>query len=122
VGSGPINSRSSPRARRRDVPAIFIKTLLTTRTTPTAKLNFDSNWCPTPEAVIETMESVKKPWIAFKTMAAGAIPPRSAFQYALEGGADFVLAGMFDFEIAEDVQVMNETLANCPKRIRSWMA
>ena len=104
------------------VPADFYIKTLHHQNYPTAKLNFDSNWCPDPEAVIETMEAVKKPWIAFKTMAAGAIPPRNAFQYALEGGADFVLAGMFDFEIAEDAQVMNETLANCQKRIRSWTA
>ena len=32
-------------------------------------------------------------------MAAGAIPPRDAFLTFL--GADFVLAGMFDFEIAK---------------------
>jgi hypothetical protein len=88
---------------------------------PTARLNFDSNWCPNPEAVIETFETVKKPWIAFKTMAAGAIPPAGAFAYALEGGADFVLAGMFDFEIAEDVQLMKQALANAGKRIRPWI-
>lgn len=89
---------------------------------PTAKLNFDSSWCADPDAVAEVMEAVKKPWIAFKTMAAGAIPPKSAFQFALEGGADFVLAGMFDFEIAEDVQLMREALANCSKRLRPWLA
>ena len=33
-------------------------------------------------------------------MAAGAIPPENAFPYVFNGGADFVLAGMFDFEIA----------------------
>ncbi|MBK9137519.1 MAG: hypothetical protein IPM17_01945 [Verrucomicrobia bacterium] len=48
------------------------------------------------------MRSVKKPWIAFKTMAAGAIPPKNAFRYAFRSGADFVLAGMFDFETEED--------------------
>ncbi len=106
----------------KQVPADFYIKTLHHQNYPTAKLNFDSNWCPDPDAVIETMEAVKKPWIAFKTMAAGAIPPRSAFQFSIESGADFVLAGMFDFEIAEDVQVMNEVLANSQKRIRSWMA
>ena len=106
----------------KQVPADFYIKTLHHSDYPTAKLNFDSNWCPDPEAVIETMETVQKPWIAFKTMAAGAIPPRSAFRHALEGGADFVLAGMFDFEIAEDVQVLNETLADCPRRIRAWVA
>jgi hypothetical protein len=47
--------------------------------------------------VIDFMKTVKKPWIAFKVMAAGAIPPRKAFRHAFNGGADYVLAGMFDF-------------------------
>jgi hypothetical protein len=106
----------------KSVPADFYIKTLHHQNYPTAKLNFDSSWCPDPEAVIETMESVKRPWIAFKTMAAGAIPPKSAFEFALQGGADFVLAGMFDFEIAEDVRIMNEALAGCQKRIRPWVA
>ena len=57
------------------------------------------------------MKTVNKPWIAFKTMAAGAIPPPDAFRYAFLHGADFVLAGMFDFEIAEDVKIATEALA-----------
>jgi hypothetical protein len=73
-----------------------------------AKLGFDSSFCPEPQQVIEYMQSVDKPWIAFKVMAAGAIPPENAFRYALAGGADFVLAGMFDFEIAEDARLMRE--------------
>ncbi len=56
------------------------------------------------------MQNVEKPWIAFKVMAAGAIPPKDAFQFALDGGADFVLAGMFDFEIAEDAHILREVL------------
>jgi hypothetical protein len=45
-------------------------------------------------------------------MAAGAIPPNDAFQYVFRNGADHVLAGMFDFEIAEDVTIVNGVLAN----------
>jgi hypothetical protein len=55
-------------------------------------------------------------------MAAGAIPPRQAFRYAYANGADFVLAGMFDFEIAEDVQVARETMSGLGQRTRPWMA
>ncbi len=78
-------------------------------------------WCNNPNDVIECMKKVEKPWIAFKVMAAGAIPPRNAFKYAFDNGADFVLAGMFDFEIAEDVLVANSALKTA-KRTRPWRA
>jgi len=78
-------------------------------------------WCKDPQEVIDYMKGVEKPWIAFKVMAAGAIPPRDAFSYAFENGADFVLAGMFDFEIAEDVLVANAALKKA-SRVRPWRA
>lgn len=76
-------------------------------------------WCSDPNAVIETMKGVTKPWIAFKVMAAGAIPPKDAFRYAFENGADHILAGMFDFEIQEDVELLNGILTSL-KRTRPW--
>lgn len=79
-------------------------------------------WCKNPQETIAVMKSVKKPWIAFKTMAAGAIPPKQAFRYAFLNGADFVLAGMFDYEIEEDVKLTKTTLAEIPDRERGWMA
>jgi hypothetical protein len=88
---------------------------------PTAKIHYDSSFCPQPDELIEFMQSVEKPWIAFKVMAAGAIPPQDAFRYAFDNGADFVLAGMFDFEIAEDVRIANEAFAKC-KRVRPLRA
>ncbi|MCL5279203.1 MAG: twin-arginine translocation signal domain-containing protein [Planctomycetes bacterium] len=77
-------------------------------------------WCRDPQGTIEVMKNVTKPWISFKVMAAGAIPPKDAFQYVFENGADHTLAGMFDFEITEDVKIFNETLANLKGRTRPW--
>ena len=88
---------------------------------PSVNLYHDSRWCSKPEELKQFMQNVKKPWFAFKVMAAGGIPPQSAFRYAFEGGADFVLAGMFDFEIVQDVRIATEVLANC-KRTRPWYA
>ena len=76
-------------------------------------------WCNNPQKVMDFMKTVKKPWIAFKVMAAGAIHPKNAFQYAFENGADHVLAGMFDFEIAEDALIAKNVIANI-NRIRPW--
>ncbi len=79
-------------------------------------------WCREPEETAAFMKTVKKPWIAFKTMAAGAIPPLNAFRYAFMHGADFVLAGMFDFEMADDVKHAHEALARNKNRERTWCA
>ncbi|MDP6522797.1 MAG: hypothetical protein QGI24_05740 [Kiritimatiellia bacterium] len=79
-------------------------------------------WCNDPKAVVDFMKGVKKPWIAFKVMAAGAIPPANAFKYAIQSGADFVLAGMFDFEIKDDAQTLKGLLAKNLPRERPWLA
>ncbi|MFZ2145657.1 MAG: hypothetical protein WAV28_00440 [Sedimentisphaerales bacterium] len=76
-------------------------------------------WCNNPQEVIDFMKGVEKPWIAFKVMAAGAIPPADAFQHAFENGADHILAGMFDFEIAEDVLIASTVLTKV-RRARPW--
>lgn len=83
---------------------------------------FPGYWCREPQETAEVMKTVQKPWIAFKVMAAGAIPPEDAFRYAFENGADHVLAGMFDFEIADDVQIARKILGALPKRTRPWQA
>ena len=51
-----------------------------------------------------------------------ALPPKNAFRYAFNHGADFVLAGMFDFEIAEDTQHAREAIASYTDRVRPWSA
>lgn len=77
-------------------------------------------WCANPQETAEFMKTVGKPWIAFKTMAAGAIPPQQAFRYAFMNGADFVLAGMFDFEIEEDARLCSEAAYRNVQRERPW--
>jgi hypothetical protein len=89
---------------------------------PGATLNYDSMWCSDPEQTAEFMRGVAKPWIAFKVLAAGAILPQDAFRHAFENGADFVLAGMYDFEIAEDVQIVRKSLVGLASRARPWRA
>jgi hypothetical protein len=81
----------------------------------------DNTWCEQPAETTKYMARIEKPWIAFKVMAAGAINPKKAFRYAFEAGADFVMAGMFDFQIAEDAKIARQALANV-KRDRPWRA
>jgi hypothetical protein len=68
------------------------------------------------------MHSIQRPWIAYKVLAAGAIHPRDGFRHAFENGADFAVVGMFDFQVAEDVQVVREVLASALNRNRAWLA
>ncbi len=75
-----------------------------------------------PEQTIEFMQQVKTPWVAFKILAGGAIPPRDGFQFAFDNGADFICVGMFDFQIVEDVNITLEALSKCTNRVRPWLA
>ncbi len=82
----------------------------------------DNMFCLEPEETIEFFKKEEKPWIAFKTLAAGAIHPKNGFKFAFENGADFITVGMFDFQIAEDSKIVREVLENTKERSRKWYA
>jgi hypothetical protein len=82
----------------------------------------DNIFCLDPKKTAEFMATVKKPWVAFKVMAAGAMSPQIGLNFAYQGGADFVIAGMFDFQVAEDVEIAVKALRRAQKRERPWRA
>jgi hypothetical protein len=82
----------------------------------------DNMWDIKPETTREVMARFPKPWIAFKVMAARAVPPESAFGFAFQGRADFICAGMFGFQIAEDVEIAAKVLAKALDPTRPWQA
>jgi hypothetical protein len=60
-------------------------------------------------------------WDGFRYDDPIDISPKHAFPYAFNNGADFLLAGMFDWQIAEDVAVAKAAFADAyTKRDRSW--
>jgi hypothetical protein len=81
----------------------------------------DNKFDFSPEETIRYINELPQPVIGFKVMAAGAIHPKDGFKYAFENGADFVCAGMYDFQMVEDVNIANDILAGNLNRVRPWM-
>lgn len=80
-----------------------------------------NNWSPDTEKTIAFMNQVRKPWIAFKVLAAGAIHPSDGIRYAFEQGADFACVGMFDFQIIENSNIVYNMFQEDIPRARPWM-
>ncbi|MCL2306436.1 MAG: hypothetical protein FWC43_13935 [Planctomycetaceae bacterium] len=86
------------------------------------KNEHDNIFCREPEETKEFMKTMPLPWIAFKTLAAGAIHPNEGFRFAFEGGADIICVGMYDFQMVDDVNIAVNILNNKDslKRERRW--
>jgi hypothetical protein len=82
----------------------------------------DNMFCHDHEETVAFMQNVKVPWIAFKVLAAGAIPPKDGLKYAFAGGADFICLGMFDFQVRQDAELARRTIAESSNRKRPWIA
>ena len=82
----------------------------------------DNNWCRDPQALSDWFQNRPEPWIAFKTMAAGAVHPRQSIPFVFNGGADAACMGMFDFQVVEDANLANDAFDRGFKdRKRAWI-
>jgi len=61
--------------------------------------------CDNPQLAGETMKSIDKPFIGFKVLGGGRTHPKDGFPFAVQSGADFIAVGMFDFQVAENVEI-----------------
>ena len=84
------------------------------------KMRKDNYFDYNPPRTIEFMNGLDQPWIGFKVLAAGSIKPEVGFKYAFENGADFITVGMYDFQVVDDVNLVNKVLSEIPERNRPW--
>jgi hypothetical protein len=80
----------------------------------------DNIFCMSAEAVTDFFRNNTTPWLAYKVLAAGAINPNQGFRHAFESGADFLVVGMFDFQVADNSNLVCEILGSDLKRERKW--
>ncbi|MHB8866514.1 MAG: hypothetical protein ACYC6N_29360 [Pirellulaceae bacterium] len=80
----------------------------------------DNMFCHDHQDTIYFMQGVKVPWIAFKVLAAGAIPPEEGIQFAFDSGADFICLGMFDYQVAQDADLVRKCVEKAQNRTRPW--
>ena len=76
-------------------------------------------FCLFPERTIDFVSKATVPVMGFKVLAAGAIEPKDGFKWAFSNGADFVCAGMFDFQVVANVNTAIDVLGNL-QRERKW--
>jgi uncharacterized membrane protein YphA (DoxX/SURF4 family) len=81
----------------------------------------DNLWCAAPEKVTEFFQTCHTPWIGYKVLAAGAIPPEDGFKFAFSSGADFICVGMFDFQVIQNANILHELLGGGINRSRRWI-
>ena len=75
-----------------------------------------------PQEIADFMQTITRPWIAFKVLGAGVVKPQDGFSLALKMGADFLTVGMCDFQVKEDVKIVTDLLSGDLKRQRPWRA
>jgi len=84
-------------------------------------VNKMSYYASNPTDIAAFMQSIKKPWIGFKVLGAGRDRPPEGFLHAFQKGADFIAVGMFDWQVRDDVAMVQEMLAKGVPRDRAWM-
>lgn len=81
----------------------------------------DNIFCRKPEETAAFFADRPEPWIAFKTLAAGAVAPQDGFRFVLEGGADFICVGMYDFQIFKDANIFTDIMNSGINRKRRML-
>jgi hypothetical protein len=66
------------------------------------------------------MKDIKKPWIAFKVLGAGRVPPKEGFDLAFKSGADFLNVGMYDFQVKQNIDLVGDIVKRYEQRARAW--
>ena len=75
-------------------------------------LNTEDYASSEPEKTKTMMAGIDLPWIAYKVLAAGRVEPEAGFRYTIEAGADFLNVGMFDFQVAENAELIRKLTAS----------